>query len=714
MFSEYPYVNKDDLNLDYILKRVKDSITAIAGFEAWKETVDDDITVLTDFVNDLKSGILPEEVTEAVYTWLSEHVDFTSLWVTPQEFGAVADGVTDDGGAINAAITASRFVYIPAGNYKIETPVNLESNTVIICDGVLLADVLYTGLNNGNAAHAYKNVLIGSNLSNVYVKGLTIQGAYEGGSILTWSNTDTGFNVGQPVLNIQRGDNVHFDNVTFEKLESVTAGINDYNQYPLDNLCLNFGKITNVSRLKLTNCRIIDSSGEGIACFFCDDMLVDNLYCDTLCVSVFDTVYCDGVTIKNSEFVGTYSGDTVNINCKDAIIDNCKITGFLDVSNEYGNRNMSGYASYNLGTAIVRNCVFTDGGVTNHSDTTYGLSTIEKLVIENNKFTWTINDTLITVNTWRTYIEIGKGSTTGCVVTNAVINDNDFKLTGYATSYTRKQQIIVYHTVDLTIENNNFYDGVEANTAPHGIIFINSAVAFNSLTVKNNVFYGHRWLVCNSTSIDKVMIIGNDIYSNWGCAFNTSKIGEYYILNNTYKFYNDSADVTQNAYGTVASLLSFYSTSATADVRCRKIVIADNDVTGLLIACIRGTGGESLALRLIDEVVIKNNLLNNFDSSITNATRWYLDIHTITISKYVETGNVALDGVITNRRWGICQSYVNGNTYESTAANVFAGSSVGASGTQLRVCNNDYGSTAPQVTAGTGQTTYVYNNGTLT
>jgi hypothetical protein len=48
--------------------------------------------------------------------------------VSVTDFGAVGDGVTDDTAAIQAAITASKEVYFPPGNYLISSPLSISSN----------------------------------------------------------------------------------------------------------------------------------------------------------------------------------------------------------------------------------------------------------------------------------------------------------------------------------------------------------------------------------------------------------------------------------------------------------------------------------------------------------------------------------------------------------------------------------------------------------
>lgn len=50
---------------------------------------------------------------------LSENIEGLSVFVTPQMFGAKADGVTDDTKAIQEAFNTAEFIYFPPGRYKV-------------------------------------------------------------------------------------------------------------------------------------------------------------------------------------------------------------------------------------------------------------------------------------------------------------------------------------------------------------------------------------------------------------------------------------------------------------------------------------------------------------------------------------------------------------------------------------------------------------------
>jgi hypothetical protein len=87
--------------------------------------------------------------------------------VTPQDFGAVGDGSTDDTVAIQAALTASRRVYFPPATYKITNTLTLTDNTCVYGDGWASKIQQYTRERNVFVAGSFCEIrglhLIGDN-----------------------------------------------------------------------------------------------------------------------------------------------------------------------------------------------------------------------------------------------------------------------------------------------------------------------------------------------------------------------------------------------------------------------------------------------------------------------------------------------------------------------------------------------------------------------
>lgn len=79
----------------------------------------------------------------------SLHAKMTDLWVTPQDFGAVGDGATDDRAAFLAAINTGRPVYVPptTNGYKISTRLTLPAGTTIFGDWKKTKLVAAAGMN---------------------------------------------------------------------------------------------------------------------------------------------------------------------------------------------------------------------------------------------------------------------------------------------------------------------------------------------------------------------------------------------------------------------------------------------------------------------------------------------------------------------------------------------------------------------------------------
>lgn len=85
-------------------------------------------------------------------------------YVTPQEFGAVGDGETDDSDAIQTVLNSNKNIYCPPGTYLLSKPIEIWSwqEKNFICDGILKV--------NGDFAAIKINQ---ANFRNIKIKTIT-------------------------------------------------------------------------------------------------------------------------------------------------------------------------------------------------------------------------------------------------------------------------------------------------------------------------------------------------------------------------------------------------------------------------------------------------------------------------------------------------------------------------------------------------------------
>ena len=114
MFNQWPYTNLHDLNLDWILKTVKESSDKIDNFNVQTE-VDKKLDEM------LADGSLASSVAEAISA-LDSFIPNAKY--PPQGFAACkGDGVTDDTAAIQALIDAYGSIAFPSGAYVITSTI---------------------------------------------------------------------------------------------------------------------------------------------------------------------------------------------------------------------------------------------------------------------------------------------------------------------------------------------------------------------------------------------------------------------------------------------------------------------------------------------------------------------------------------------------------------------------------------------------------------
>ena len=93
MFNIYPYINVNDLNLDWIIKHFKEFIDNLASLNEWRQTHELEYQELKEFMDRINAGVLPSTVYEELRTWIETNaIDIIGSLVKSVYFG-----ITDDG-----------------------------------------------------------------------------------------------------------------------------------------------------------------------------------------------------------------------------------------------------------------------------------------------------------------------------------------------------------------------------------------------------------------------------------------------------------------------------------------------------------------------------------------------------------------------------------------------------------------------------------------
>ena len=93
MFNIYPYLNVNDLNLDWIISHFKEFIDEIASLDEWRTTHEQEYAELKAFMESINAGNLPE----TVYNKLRQWFDANAFDLVGEMVKHVYFGLTDSG-----------------------------------------------------------------------------------------------------------------------------------------------------------------------------------------------------------------------------------------------------------------------------------------------------------------------------------------------------------------------------------------------------------------------------------------------------------------------------------------------------------------------------------------------------------------------------------------------------------------------------------------
>lgn len=93
MFNIYPYLNVNDLNLDWIIAHFKEFIDEIASLDDWRTQHEQEYAQLKAFMDAINAGNFPPSMYAAMRTWLETNaIDIVGEMVKHVYFGLDDNG----------------------------------------------------------------------------------------------------------------------------------------------------------------------------------------------------------------------------------------------------------------------------------------------------------------------------------------------------------------------------------------------------------------------------------------------------------------------------------------------------------------------------------------------------------------------------------------------------------------------------------------------
>lgn len=93
MFNLYPYLNVNDLNLDYIVKYVKQLVADVSNLHEWCRTHEQEYEELKALYDAIMSGNFPQSMIDALVHWCETNI----VSIMGEMAKMVIFGITDDG-----------------------------------------------------------------------------------------------------------------------------------------------------------------------------------------------------------------------------------------------------------------------------------------------------------------------------------------------------------------------------------------------------------------------------------------------------------------------------------------------------------------------------------------------------------------------------------------------------------------------------------------
>lgn len=309
-------------------------------------------------------------------------------YVTPQMYGAAADGVTEDSQAIQEALDSGKPVVFPTGTYVCRNAYRKADTILLGCNGAVLKPFYINGI--------AQNVITIEDASKFYMENITIRGEFFG-------TVDMGVmrNTAVELINLDEAiiTNCVFDSIDdsyvqweakFRDRKALAITAHDVSYVRIEKCNYNnlgsdeINWITNRNRksmqdihVDIVDCWATSSTRLSLFDVIAGTINIDRLICDSSNdfqnYSIMN-LFADTVSVKNSEFyctcadvIDTYEGGTYFPDM--VIVDSCTFKGYNDRAITSAARNINILNCYDEG----RNLLVSDNQIATLPDVIAGM-----------------------------------------------------------------------------------------------------------------------------------------------------------------------------------------------------------------------------------------------------------------------------------------------------------------------------------------------------
>lgn len=139
MFSEYPYLNFSDYNLDWVIKMTKEMIATVKSFDEWKEETEGQLNDLLSFKAAMESGNFPDAMMRKFYEWCQDNVPK----ILKEAVKTVYFGLTDSGYFYAWIPDGWQDIVFNTTGYDIDVPLQPDYGHLVLSSNAASRTVTY-------------------------------------------------------------------------------------------------------------------------------------------------------------------------------------------------------------------------------------------------------------------------------------------------------------------------------------------------------------------------------------------------------------------------------------------------------------------------------------------------------------------------------------------------------------------------------------------